>query len=164
MTHSEIVIDYRYGGLNPVEFGHEKCEPAHAYGPAVRTYWLLLSGGFNETLVLYMGGIYDQRSFAGVLNTAGDLEPGCRRYLSGDVGMQRNGGWPKCIFIELPVEIAGSAFGKGEAERGICGKGAELYALRVFPRDYHTGDRGSSGVGSQLFFQCVCKTDGQFPQ
>lgn len=41
MTHSEIVIDYHYGGLNPVEFGHEKCAPSHAYGPAVRTYWLL---------------------------------------------------------------------------------------------------------------------------
>lgn len=41
MIHSEIVIDYQYGGLNPVEFGHEKCKPSHAYGPAVRTYWLL---------------------------------------------------------------------------------------------------------------------------
>ena len=41
MPHSEIVIDYGYGGLNPVQFGREACAPAHAYGPAVRTHWLL---------------------------------------------------------------------------------------------------------------------------
>ncbi|MBO5221171.1 MAG: AraC family transcriptional regulator [Clostridia bacterium] len=41
MPHSEIVIDYGYGGLNPVQFGRETCAPAHAYGPAVRTHWLL---------------------------------------------------------------------------------------------------------------------------
>lgn len=41
MAHSEIVIDCGYGGLNPVQFGREACAPSHAYGPAVRTHWLL---------------------------------------------------------------------------------------------------------------------------
>lgn len=41
MTYSEIVIDEQYTGLNPVQFGYEKCEPKHAFGPAVRTHWLL---------------------------------------------------------------------------------------------------------------------------
>lgn len=41
MDQSEIVINYHYGGLNPVQFGHEVCAPSHFYGPAVRTHWLL---------------------------------------------------------------------------------------------------------------------------
>lgn len=41
MTHTEIVIDQHYGGLNPVQFGYETCAPGHFYGPAVRTHWLL---------------------------------------------------------------------------------------------------------------------------
>ena len=41
MNFSEIIIDERYKGLNPVQFGQEKCAPCHSYGPAVRTHWLL---------------------------------------------------------------------------------------------------------------------------
>ena len=41
MTETAVVIDYKYGGLNPVTFGKEKCEPGHSFGPNVRTYWLL---------------------------------------------------------------------------------------------------------------------------
>lgn len=41
MERSEIIIDCHYGGLNPVQFGHEICEASHAFGPAVRTHWLL---------------------------------------------------------------------------------------------------------------------------
>ncbi len=41
MAHSEIIIDYHYAGLNPVQFGYEDCSPGHCYGPAVRTHWLL---------------------------------------------------------------------------------------------------------------------------
>jgi len=41
MSENEIIIDQGYGGLNPVQFGHEVCEPSHAYGPAVRTYYLI---------------------------------------------------------------------------------------------------------------------------
>lgn len=50
MTYSEIIIDNHYGGLNPVQFGHENCEPSHAYGPAVRTHWLLhyVAAGFGR--------------------------------------------------------------------------------------------------------------------
>lgn len=41
MIRSEIVINCNYGGLNPVQFGRETCAPSHAYGPALRTHWLL---------------------------------------------------------------------------------------------------------------------------
>jgi len=36
-----IVINHRYPGLNPVQFGYENCDPRHSYGPAVRSEWLL---------------------------------------------------------------------------------------------------------------------------
>lgn len=41
MAYSAIVIDQHYSGLNPVQFGEQPCAPGHAYGPAVRTHWLL---------------------------------------------------------------------------------------------------------------------------
>ena len=37
----EIVINYGYEGLNPMQFGYENCAPNHYFGPAVRDYWLL---------------------------------------------------------------------------------------------------------------------------
>lgn len=50
MHHSEIITDYNYEGLNPVQFGYEKCAPSHSFGPAVRTHWLLhyIVSGFGE--------------------------------------------------------------------------------------------------------------------
>lgn len=50
MIYSEIVIDCKYGGLNPMQFGYETCKPSHSYGPAVRTHWLLhyVVAGFGE--------------------------------------------------------------------------------------------------------------------
>ncbi len=41
MHCNEIVINYQYGGFNPMQFGFEDCAPCHSYGPAVRPYWLL---------------------------------------------------------------------------------------------------------------------------
>lgn len=35
------VLDEQYAGLNAMHFGYEDCAPAHAYGPAVRTFWLI---------------------------------------------------------------------------------------------------------------------------
>ncbi len=52
MHHVEIITDEGYSGLNPVQFGFEDCKRSHAFGPAVRTYWLfhfVVSGfGFFE--------------------------------------------------------------------------------------------------------------------
>lgn len=41
MLHSEIIINENYPGLNPVQFGYQDCTPSHAFGPAVRSHWLL---------------------------------------------------------------------------------------------------------------------------
>lgn len=41
MRHSIIITDEKYHGLNPVIFGYEDCERAHAFGPAVRRFWLI---------------------------------------------------------------------------------------------------------------------------
>ena len=40
-TVTHTVINKGYSDINPVLAGHERCAPLHAYGPAVRTYWLL---------------------------------------------------------------------------------------------------------------------------
>ena len=41
MIHSEIIINEEYPGINPMQFGYEDCAPSHAFGPAVRSHWLL---------------------------------------------------------------------------------------------------------------------------
>jgi len=41
MHHSELIVNRKYSGLNPVQFGYEDCCPSHTYGPAVRGHWLL---------------------------------------------------------------------------------------------------------------------------
>ena len=41
MEHLEIIVDEKYHGLDPVQFGHEHCRLKHSFGPAVRQYWLL---------------------------------------------------------------------------------------------------------------------------
>ncbi len=38
---SEFVEDKAYADLSPMQFGYESCAPSHAFGPAVRTYYLL---------------------------------------------------------------------------------------------------------------------------
>lgn len=38
--HTEIIIDKKYEGINPVQFGFESCEKSHGYGPATRMFWL----------------------------------------------------------------------------------------------------------------------------
>lgn len=39
--HVTVVPDKGYKGLNPIQFGYHDCPPSHAFGPAMRTYWLI---------------------------------------------------------------------------------------------------------------------------
>ena len=50
MFESEIVIDYQYKGISPIQFGRENCAPGHFFGPSVRTHWLLhyVVSGFGK--------------------------------------------------------------------------------------------------------------------
>lgn len=41
MAQGYTVTNKGYADINPVLAGHEHCAPSHAYGPAVREYWLL---------------------------------------------------------------------------------------------------------------------------
>ncbi len=43
------ISDEGYDGLNPVQFGYQKCKSAHYYGPATRTHWLIhfVESGFG---------------------------------------------------------------------------------------------------------------------
>jgi hypothetical protein len=36
-----IIANAEYDGLNPLLLGCEKCRPSHAFGPAVRGYYLI---------------------------------------------------------------------------------------------------------------------------
>ena len=58
MFLSEIIIDEHYSGLNPMQFGYEKCKSGHGFGPAVRTHWLLhyVVSGFGT--YVYKGTAY----------------------------------------------------------------------------------------------------------
>lgn len=41
MFHLEIIINEKYQGFNPIQFGYEDCKPSKSFGPTVRTFWLL---------------------------------------------------------------------------------------------------------------------------
>lgn len=41
MQTNIIVADQGYNGLNPMQFGYQSCPPAHSFGPAIRTHWLI---------------------------------------------------------------------------------------------------------------------------
>lgn len=41
MEYSQIVVNKGYDGLNPVILGTESCKKGHAYGPAIRSYYLI---------------------------------------------------------------------------------------------------------------------------
>lgn len=41
VKYDEIIINKKYSDINPLIFGTENCEKGHAFGPYVRTYWLL---------------------------------------------------------------------------------------------------------------------------
>ncbi len=40
MFHLEIIINEKYPGFNPIQFGYEDCTPSKSFGPTVRTFWL----------------------------------------------------------------------------------------------------------------------------
>ena len=41
MAHGILVTDEKYQGLNPIHFGHQKCEPFYSYGPLARTWYVI---------------------------------------------------------------------------------------------------------------------------
>lgn len=41
MKYDEIIVNKKYSDINPLLLGWENCTAGHAFGPYVRTYWLL---------------------------------------------------------------------------------------------------------------------------
>lgn len=41
MAHGILVTNERYQGINPTQFGYQKCEPCYSYGPLARTCYVL---------------------------------------------------------------------------------------------------------------------------
>lgn len=62
MLKTEMIINYDYGSLNPIQLGHEYCKPGHFFGPAVRTYWLLHYIIKGKGIFIKEGKRYEVRS------------------------------------------------------------------------------------------------------
>ncbi len=41
MPGNVIISSEQYGAVNPVRFGYDDCRSSHAYGPAIRPFWLI---------------------------------------------------------------------------------------------------------------------------
>lgn len=62
MLQSVLVVNENLPGLNPVQFGTEDCAPSHAFGPAVRTFWLLHHVSAGQGTFVREGKTYHLRA------------------------------------------------------------------------------------------------------
>lgn len=83
IRESVIIVNKNYKELNPVQFGWEQCDPRHAFGPAVRTNWLLHyvvsgSGIFcrdGKTHILQRGDMFIIRPYEETFYKADGIDP-----------------------------------------------------------------------------------------
>ncbi len=135
------IINQAYPAIDPVLLGTEVCAPSHAFGPAVRTYWLLHyvvdgCGSFRtggHTYHLSRGDIFCIRPFEQTYYEADERHPW--EYIW--VGFTADGPLPVSLPDVMSCPQAGKLFESmkrcRERARGreafLCGKLWELFAL-----------------------------------
>lgn len=65
MSRAEVstpVVNKHYAYINPVQFGYEDCKPSHAFGPAIRTHWLLHFVAEGQGTFRTARGVYTLRA------------------------------------------------------------------------------------------------------
>ena len=128
-----MVTNQGYGGLNPLVFGWQKCDPLHDFGPAVRKYYLIHYIVSGEGIFRTGGNEY--RLHTGEMFV---IHPEEETYYAADeknpwhyiwIGFSAEGGLPCPLPSTLRLPSAGSIFARmTEGEKHERGRSAFLSA------------------------------------
>ena len=140
-THFILVRKESYPSVAPVQVGYERCTPSHAFGPAIRTFWLL-------HYVVSGKGIFeiDGRRYEVEQGSFFTIPPFVETYYCADaaepweyiwIGFECGGELPVALSDVVHCPAAGRLFEQmrrcGELEGGrtafLCGKLWELFSL-----------------------------------